>query len=127
MKSMGKCFKTHNLGILNTMLFVLGFCFCCLMGSILLNKESLETKAENYGDNFVVKNFEYLSTLERDYREENPDQTAEEVIAFLEDQIFELNKSGRMNCQTKCNTLRDFQGTNLVVSGNAKLSWARRL
>ncbi len=109
------------------MLFVLGFCFCCLMGSILLNKESLETKAENYGDNFVVKNFEYLSTLERDYREENPDQTAEEVIAFLEDQIFELNKSGRMNCQTKCNTLRDFQGTNLVVSGNAKLSWARRL
>ena len=97
MKSMGKCFKTHNLGILNTMLFVLGFCFCCLMGSILLNKESLETKAENYGDNFVVKNFEYLSTLERDYREENPDQTAEEVIAFLEDQIFELNKSGSNN------------------------------
>ena len=31
-----------------------------------------------------------------------------------------------MNCQTKCNTLWDFLGTNLVVFVNAKLSWAWR-
>lgn len=74
------------------LLFAISIC-----GVVLLNSPqkimAFTTSDSTFSDDLTWEDFEYLSNLERTFRIENSNATAEEVLSFLEDEIGNLRTS----------------------------------
>ena len=88
--------KIHKVKVVSIVL--LFFCFlACFMCGPILNQSFVEANAATYTDDLIVNNWEYLSNLEKEYREDNPNITPTQMGSFLENKILELKQAEESN------------------------------
>ena len=83
--------KIHIGRILLSVLFVLGLSIIC-KGGLIGNIETMDAKAESSNSNVVMENWNYFCNLEETYRSQNPNVTYEEMTAYLETKIAEVEE-----------------------------------
>ena len=72
---------------------MLFLCLCIsFMARISTNQRLVNAMAETCVDNIVIDNWEYLSNIEKKYREDNPNITPTQMGSFLENKILELKQ-----------------------------------
>lgn len=83
--------KMHSLTII--LILLLFLCLCAsFMLRIMAKKEPIQASAEIVTDNLIMDNWGYLSNLEEEYRDENPNKTPQEIVSFLENEIAGLKQ-----------------------------------
>ncbi len=92
MKSKKYSFNVWMARIIVVLIFLLCFCISSVV-CLISNKNTLKVNAQDNSVDLILNNFQSLSKLEKDYRNENPDVSANEVVAYLENCIKELERN----------------------------------